>query len=356
MPWLAQHPSANSGGTVTNGTIVIQTQSGWQRFVSWLGWLGFGITAVLLASQFVAVSDYFRTHEGVSEKYHSGAKYAADKVAIIDVSGVILEGEGFVKHQIDMVREDEAVKAVVLRVDSPGGTVTGSDYLYHHLNRLRDERKIPIVVSMGGVAASGGYYVSMSVGDQERAIFAEPTTTTGSIGVIVPHYDLSGLLARFDVKDDSIVSHPRKQMLAMTRKLNDEERQIAQNYVNESFERFLEIVRSGRPSLREDDEKLRELATGEVFTAKQALAGGLVDEIGFIEDAIARAHELGKLDEKNTRVVKYLRPPTLFSLGAFAQSAGGGRSELAALLELSAPRGWYLASSLPTLLTSRRAD
>jgi len=362
MSWQAQHPSAPAGGSgggapaTLSGPIVIQTQSGWQRFVSWVGWTGFAISALLLVSQFIALGEYFQTTDGVSEKYHSGSKYAVDKIAVIDVSGVILEGEGFVKHQIDLVRDDEAVKAVVLRVDSPGGTVTGSDYLYHHLNRLREERKLPIVVSMGGIAASGGYYVSMSVADQAKAIFAEPTTTTGSIGVIVPHYDISGLLARFDVKDDSIVSHPRKQMLSMTRPLDAEERKVAQVYVNESFERFLEIVRSGRPSLRKDDEALRALATGEVFTANQAKKLGLVDEIGFIEDAIQRAKELANLEETETRIVKYSRPPTFLGLGGFAQSAGGQRSDLATLLELGAPRAWYLSTSLPTLLTSRRAD
>ncbi len=125
-----------------------------------------------------------------------------------------MEGDGFVKRQIDRVRKDAQVKAVVVRIDSPGGTVTGSDYIYHHLKKLREDRSLPLVVSMGSIAASGGYYIAMAVGDQEKSIFAEPTTTTGSIGVIVPHYDLSGLMARYDVRDDSISSHPRKQILS----------------------------------------------------------------------------------------------------------------------------------------------
>ena len=104
-------------------------------------------------------------------------------MAIITVSGVIVDGDGYVKKQIERVRQDEDVKAIVLRVNTPGGTVTGSDYILHHLNRLRAERKLPLVVSMGSVAASGGYYVSMAVGDQPQSIYAEPTTTTGSIGV-----------------------------------------------------------------------------------------------------------------------------------------------------------------------------
>lgn len=367
MAWQARHASAGAGGgSSPPAPIVIQTTTVWQRFMSRLGWLGFSVTGLLLVSQFLATGEYFQTSDGVSEKYHSGAKYASDKVAVIDVTGVILEGDGFVKRQIDLIRADESVKAVVLRVDSPGGTVTGSDYLYHHLNKLRDDRKLPVVVSMGSIAASGGYYISMAVGDQERSIFAEPTTTTGSIGVIVPHYDLSGLLARFDVKDDSIASHPRKQMLSMTRRLSDEDRQIVQGFVNESYERFLEIVRSGRPTLRKNDEALRKLATGEVFSATQAKQLGLVDEIGFVEEAIERAKELAGIAGQEVRVVTYVRPPSLLGLGAFARSpsaggafgasTGGAVGELATLLELSAPRAWYLSSLLPTLATSRRAD
>ena len=91
----------------------------------------------------------------------------------------------------------------MLRVDSPGGTVSGSDYIYHHLREMpREKRKIPLVVSMGGMAASGGYYVSMAVGHEPDTIFAEPTAFTGSIGVIIPHYDLAGLMEKIGAKED----------------------------------------------------------------------------------------------------------------------------------------------------------
>lgn len=348
MAWFAHNPQASPGGS-SSAPIVIQTQTGWQRFISWVGWTGFTVTGLMLVAQMIALGEYFHTSEGVSEKFHSGGKFATDKIAVIDVTGVIMEGDGFVKRQIDLVREDESIKGIVLRIDSPGGTVTGSDYLFHHLTKLREERELPLVVSMGSVAASGGYYIAMAVGDQEQAIFAEPTTTTGSIGVIVPHYDISGLLARYDVKDDSIVSHPRKQMLTMTKPLSEDDRKVAQAYVNESFERFLDIVRKGRPAFREGDEALKKLATGEVFTARQAKEAGLVDEIGFIEEAIDRVKELADLKGREVRVVTYTRPPSLFDFGGFAQSAGGQRSELAALLDLAAPRAWYLWSALPTL-------
>ncbi len=332
-----------------------------RRWSTWIGWAGFLLCGFLLLSQWSARRDYFDLSQGIRERFHSGAEHGLDKVAVIAVRGVILDGDGFVKRQIDRIREDGRVKAVVVRIDSPGGTVTGADYIYHHLNRLREERHIPLVVSMGSMAASGGYYVAMAVGDQERSIFAEPTTTTGSIGVIVPHYDLSGLLARFDVRDDSVVSHPRKQLLSVTHAMTAEDRAIVQDHVDQLFLRFKEIVRAGRPQLRQASapdalvaaKSDRDLATGEIFTASRAQQYGLVDQIGFIEDAIDRAIELAGLDKEQVRVVQYQRPMALFDLVGLAE-AGTDAWPLESLLELSAPRAYYLATSLPPLVSSRR--
>lgn len=321
------------------------------RRFAMLGWVAFSVCAMFLVAQLFALSDYFDTSGGITEKHHSGARFASDKVAIISITGVIMDGEGYVKNQIDRVRDDSSVKAVVVRVDSPGGTVTGSDYIFHHLNKLRQEKEIPLVVSMGSIAASGGYYVAMAVGDQERTIYAEPTTTTGSIGVIIPHYDLSGLMERYDVKDDSIASHPRKQMLAMTRPIPEEHRELLQAYVDESFSRFKSIVKQGRPAFRDDDTLLTELATGEIFTATKAKESGLVDEIGFLEAAIDRAMELADLDADKTRVVRYLRPATFFDMSGLVMSKQS-RPDLSMLLELTSPRAYYLASSMPPLLAS----
>ena len=332
-----------------------------RRLVTWIGWIGFLFCGLLLLSQRSARRDYFDVTQGIRERFHSGVEAGRDKVAVISVRGIIMEGDGFVKRQIDRVRQDERVKAVVVRIDSPGGTVTGSDYIYHHLKKLREERDIPLVVSMGSMAASGGYYIAMAVGDQEKSIFAEHTTTTGSIGVIVPHYDLSGLLARYDVLDDSVSSHPRKQILSMTRSMSEEDRTIVQAYVNESFQRFKDIVKAGRPQLREsnaadalwDAAHGRDLATGEIFTAAKAREYGLIDEIGFIEDAIARALELAGLDAAHVRVVHYQRPMSLGNLVGLAE-ASEADFPLEALWELSAPRAYYLATTWPPLVTSRR--
>ena len=340
-------------GAVTAPQVIIQNGGGFlMRLFAACGWAGFILCLLMLIGQIVAFSDYFDTSGGITERFYSGSKYSGDKVAVLHVSGVIMDGHGFTKSQIDRIRTDTDIKAVVIRVNSPGGTITGSDYIYHHLKKLREERDIPLVVSMGSIAASGGYYVSMAVGDQEKSIYAEPTTTTGSIGVIIPHYDVSGLMARFDVKDDSIASHPRKQMLSMTRPIAADHREILQRYIDEAFGRFKEIVKSGRPKFRANAADLDALATGEIFTATQAHQNGLVDEIGFIEDAIDRAIELAGLEEDSTRVIRFQQPVGLLDLSGLPLGQSHNQRELATLLELSTPRGYYLATSLPPLVAS----
>jgi len=349
-------PSANSAPTNTQ---VIIYQQGWlSRLFNWAGWIGLAICMMILIGQWITLADYFDTTGGIEEHFVQGDELATDKVAVLSIEGVIMQGDGFVKQQIDRIREDDNIKAIVVRVDSPGGTVTGSDYIYHHLDKLRKEKGIPLVVSMGSIAASGGYYVSMAVGDQENVIYAEPTTTTGSIGVIIPHYDLSGLMARFDVKDDSIATHERKQMLAMTRPIPEEHREIIKKHLDAMFTRFKSIIKQGRPKFDKDSESLDKLATGEVFTTDQAIEYGLVDKVGFIEEAIDRALELAKLDKEKTRVVRYERPADLLSVFGVAQAQQQQTTafNLPQLLELASPRGWYLATSLPAIATSRRAD
>src|SRR5688572_24961127 len=126
--------------------VVVYTQTAWSRFWSWMFWFGLFVLGMIVVGQWMTLYEYFDTTGGVEEKYVSGPKMAEDKVAIITVSGVIVDGEGYVKNQIDKVKKDKNVKAVVVRVDSPGGTVSGSDYIFHHLKELRKEREnMPLV-------------------------------------------------------------------------------------------------------------------------------------------------------------------------------------------------------------------
>ena len=336
--------------------IVIERPSRFGRFGRRLLWIVLGLSILANFSLMGMTAAYFDTGDGkVNERYHSLEKIALDKVAIISVEGAIMEGDGFVKRQIDRVRNDEHVKAVVLRVDSPGGTVTGSDYIHHHLQELIKDREIPVVVSMGSMAASGGYYVAMAAGDHEKTIYAEPTTWTGSIGVIIPHYQLSELLEKWHIVDDSIVSHPLKQMGSPTAKMppeiRSEERRILKNLVDDSFDNFKRIVLASRKKLR-DDKKLQETVfTGQIFTAPQAKQQGLVDELGFIEDAIDRAIALAHLEKDSVRVVKYEAPATFMKALLEGQSRAP-RFDLSAALDLAAPRAYYLCTWLPGVVIS----
>ena len=334
---------------------VQQKPSAFGRFGKWI--LGALVVAIMISmSLYSRYSAYFSPADVPQERFHSLSRTAMKKIAIIDVSGTIMEGEdSFTMRQVNRVREDDSVVGVVLRISSPGGTVTGSDYIYHHLRELVEQRKIPLVVSMGSVCASGGYYIAMAVGDEKDAIFAEPTTWTGSIGVIIPHFDVSGGLAKLGISEDSIASAPLKAMGAPTRPMSEAERKILQGLVDASFKEFKEIVVAGRPKFKDDKAALDAVTTGQIFTAHQALDQGLVDKIGFIEAAIARATELAGESPDTVRCVKYERRPTLFSelLGSNSQvTPARGSADISALLDLTTPRAYFLWSWLPTAMSN----
>jgi protease-4 len=325
-----------------------------QPRASWLGrTLRVGFVVLLVLFALVMMQKNYEGETDVQERWHSLSTMASDKIAIISVEGTILGEEGFSKKQIDHVRDDDHVKAIVLRVDSPGGTVTGSDYLYHHLKKVAAEKDVPLVVSMGAIAASGGYYVSMAAGETENTIFAEPTTWTGSIGVIIPHYDVSQLLEKWDIEDDSIASNPLKMMGSPTRKFPEpiraEEQKILQGLVDSSFATFKEIVLASRPGLRGDQAAQETVFTGRIFTAKQALENKLVDKLGFVEDAIDRAIELAGLDRHNVRVVKYHRREGLLEQMLLGPQSRKPRFDLASLGDLAVPKAYYLFTWLPGL-------
>ncbi len=310
-----------------------------------LGILAVGVVGVATLASLAASPGERR----VREEFFSHDRRGGEKVAIITLDGIILdEADGFVKRQIDRVEKDKDVKAVVLRINSPGGTISGSDYLHHHLTKLAKDREIPIVVSMGGIAASGGYYVAMAVGDTPDSIFAESSTFTGSIGVMIPRYDLSEMLQNWGIRYDSVASHDLKGMGSMAKPMTEQERELFQEIVDEGFTQFKDIIRSGRPSMRDDPEVLDKLATGQIFTASQAVQHGLVDRIGFIEIAIDRAIEVAGLDPDEVKVVRYKPEPSLAGI-LLGGEARGRPLDLKAIMELATPRAYYLCTWLPPL-------
>jgi len=310
----------------------------------------FGGLAVGVAS--LAALASIEPPKNLREEHVSHNEDAFDKIAILQVEGLISEYDGFVKKQIDQIRDDNDVKAVVLRINSPGGTVAASDYLYHHMKEMARQRELPVVVSMGAIAASGGYYTAMAVGDTPQSIFAEPATWTGSIGVIIPHYNLHEMLDRWGIENDSIASGPLKDMGNLSKPMTEEEREVFRGLVDASFERFKEVIREGRPKLRANPEKLDAVATGQVFTAGQAVDNGLVDQLGFREDAVERAIELAGLNPARVNVIRYKQQPTLASLLMEAQ-ASPPRLDPSRLLDLASPQAFYLYTWTPGLLDPR---
>ena len=232
------------------------------------------------------------------------------KVLLLDLSGVISsqDKEGIVpqpnmlavfKEELARASKDDRVKAVVVRINSPGGTVTASDILYHELREFKSKKKIPVIASMMDVAASGGYYLAMAADN----ILVHPSTVTGSIGVIMLTVNARGLLEKVGVEANAITSGPRKDMGSPFRVMTPEERGIFQSVIDSFYQRFLAVVQEGRPNLSPD--QIKKLADGRIYSGDQAKAAGLIDEIGYLDDAIEIAKKKAGLTE--ARVVTYGR-------------------------------------------------
>lgn len=288
---------------------------------------------------------YFNDGSSPTERYHSGDKTAEDKIAVIEVSGTIMPPfTGHVLDAIKKVKEDEHVKGVLLVIDSPGGLVADSHQIYEKLKKLREAK--PIFVAMKRMAASGGVYIAMGCGENGK-IFAEPTTWTGSIGVIIPRYDVSELAGKVGVKTDSLKTGEFKDSLDPLRPLTDRDRVLWGRILDDSLQRFVKIVDENRKTL--DENQVKELATGQIFTADDAKAKGLIDEIGDEEVAIeALKTQLGL---KKARAVKYEFPTSLINLLLGSAQANDPEVRFRKLLEMSVPRAMYFcgSSSLPTL-------
>lgn len=205
-----------------------------------------------------------------------------DKVALVRVEGPIIDS----KNTVDEIKEyvkDPAVKAIVLRVDSPGGAVVPSQEIYEGVKKAVAKKKV--VVSMGSLAASGGYYISSPA----SRIVANPATLTGSIGVIMEIPNFEGLMNKVGVKTEVIKSGRHKDIASVFRGVGKEERVILQGVLDDVHEQFIKAVSEGRRMPLEDT---RKIADGRVFTGRQALSMGLVDELGDLEDAIKAAARL----------------------------------------------------------------
>ena len=190
------------------------------------------------------------------------------------------------------------MRALVLRIDTPGGDVTTADILYHEVREYGKETGVPVVAELMDTAASGGYYIASAA----DFIMAQPTSITGSIGVVAYNVNAEGLLDKIGIRDMTVKSGDKKDMGSPLREMTAEEREILQGIIDELYGRFLDVVYRGRKG-RIPMERLRELADGRVYTARQALSSGLIDGMGYMEDAVAEARRLAGL--KEARVVTY---------------------------------------------------
>ncbi|GAB5495716.1 MAG: hypothetical protein Phyf2KO_07960 [Phycisphaerales bacterium] len=236
-----------------------------------------------------------------------------DKVAQIDLTGVITStstspfGSAALlddfSAMLGKAEQDQSVKAVLIHINSPGGSVAASETLAEMIETFKERSKKPVVVSMGEVAASGGYYTAITADH----IIAQPSTITGSIGVIVPTINVSDGLSRLGITSRSVVSGPNKDIANPMQPANEEHMQLIQGIVDEFYQDFRTRVTNARPKLKNPDTTL----DGRVVTGRTALELGLVDELGGIRDAHAAAMRLAGL--KSAQLVKYYRggPPPL---------------------------------------------
>lgn len=311
-----------------------------------------------------------------TEVHLYGPRTASNKIAVVRAEGALVEGlDAHIIRQIRRAGRDRRVRAVVLRIDSPGGTIGASEDIHRELTRVRsgqhprfpEVEKKPVVASMGAVAASGGYYIAMPA----EKVFAERTTLTGSIGVYAALPNVSKLANDHGVRLELVKAGSIKGSGSPLHELTPEERQPWQDMVDQAYDQFLGVVAAGRPKLTKEqlrtevvirkqanlhDDKgnvikdeagkpkqvpvERVRADGGTFTAAEAKQFGLIDDIGVLEDAVAAAAGSAGLSEY--RVVTYQRPTSLLTLflGTKGPDTGPDLYQLATGLT---PRVWYMA-------------
>jgi protease-4 len=243
------------------------------------------------------------------------SRTAVDKIAVISLSGTITTQDsslfsgstitpGLVRDYLTRAEKDTAVKVIVFRIESPGGEIAPCQEILWEIEKVRETKTI--VVSMGSMAASGGYYIST----QANKIVALPTTMTGSIGVISQVTNMEGLLEKLGIQIETFKGGKYKDMYSGFREMTLEEEEIMQGMIDEYYEQFIDVVAEGRGL---SNEEVRNLATGQLYSGTKAKELGLVDELGDLDTAINLALELAGIE---TAIVEYYQPPrlTLWSL------------------------------------------
>ena len=274
-----------------------------------------------------------------------------NQIALLEVEGVI-QDTGDVSsffesptynhrsfmEKLDYVKDNDSIKGIVLRVNSPGGGVVESAEIHDKLVEIHKETKKPIYVSMGSMAASGGYYISAPA----DKIFASPETMTGSLGVIMQGINYQGLAEKYGVEFVTIKSGPYKDIMSPTREMTEEERNILQSMINNSYEGFVKVISDGR---KIPIEQVKKIADGRIYDGRQAKEHHLIDGFGYLDDVLENMKKDHKL--KDAQVVRYtenLGFSSLFQLGA--RKLVGEDIEIAGLMKVlsqpNSPKLMYL--------------
>jgi protease IV len=223
-----------------------------------------------------------------------GAGLLGDRIGLVRIEGVITDSRSVIE-ELEGYRDSRSIKAILVRIDSPGGGVVPSQEIYEEVKKIRDEGKKTVVVSMGSVAASGGYYIA-SASDR---IVANPGTITGSIGVIMELANVQGLLEKIGVQSLVIKSGAHKDLGSPFRKMSGEEQALLQSVLDDIHDQFIQAVSDGR---RLPGDEVRQLADGRIFTGRKAIEFGLVDELGNLQDAIRLAADIAGIEGEPTVV------------------------------------------------------
>jgi protease-4 len=265
------------------------------------------IILLVSACSFPKLGLFNNTPEPLKEFTLEGA--GKDKILLVSVTGLIADNrkKGLVSEspsmveqvvaQLNKAQKDERIKAIVFKINSPGGSITASDVLYHEISSFKEKTRCKIVVSMMDVAASGAYYISLPADE----IMAHPTTITGSVGVISIHPRVSALMEKIGLDVDVEKSGKHKDMGSPFRNSTIEERKLMQQLINDFGERFIGLVQKHR---KLEPQALAEVSTARIFLADEALKMRLIDKIGYINDALADARKIAGLPD-DSRVIVY---------------------------------------------------
>jgi protease-4 len=243
-----------------------------------------------------------------------------NRVAMVEIEGFVGAEDSLltagttvadVKEKLQRAAEDPGVRAVLLRISTPGGEATASDVVYHEVRAFREESGKPIVAMLMGTAASGGYYAALAA----DRIVASPTTITGSVGVVMTFVNAEGLLEKIGVGTTTVKSGARKDIASPTRALEPEERELLQGLADRMFAQFRQTVRARRPGMTDEDWQV--VADGRPLSAEEALKLHMVDEVGYLDDALDVAYSLAGITEAD--VIQY-RPRPHYNTNIYARS------------------------------------